>query len=161
MRKLFLVLLAIFALVGVANAINIPQSEDAKNGPAIWTVPVYNNTTVLDVGDVVIWDIGNSTGDNDNYVTTTTTAGTYIIAGVVFPSAIAAGDTGTIAVRGVVQVDYIATGGLAAAGGILCTTTSAGNASNCTTDALMGSGGFGITTVVNSTTSVDAYINVQ
>lgn len=134
MRKFILCLLAILLVSGVAFATSIPQTEDPKAGPSVWLKPVYNNSgAALSAGDVVVWDIGNSTGDNDNYVTTTTTAGTYLVAGVVYPSGIAIADYGTIAVKGVVSTNV--TNGFQAAGGgaIACTSGTAGKAVACAT----------------------------
>lgn len=154
MKKLFFVLLAILLVAGTAYAISIPQSESATNGPAVVTIPVYNNSgSTMDAGDVAIWDIGSSTGDNDNYVTTTTTAATYLVAGVVYPADIAAGDVGTLAIRGVVPVDYA--GGDGAAGGLLCTSTVAGNASSCSSTQ---AASFGIVTTALSGGVVNAFL---
>ena len=96
------------------------------DGPEVWTVPVYS-AGALDVGDVVVWTVDDSTGDNDYWVETTTTAETGIVAGVVFPNAIAAGGKGTIAVRGVVDVDCVSV----VAGGPICASGTAGAATHC------------------------------
>jgi hypothetical protein len=131
MRKLFFALLAVLLMAGMAFAVSIPQTEEGKNGPYTWYQPVYNNSGgSLDAGDVVIWDIDSSTGDNDNYVTTTTTAATALVAGVVWPSAISAGDTGTIAIYGMAEcdVDVVGVGEM----GPLCTSTTAGSGTRCT-----------------------------
>jgi hypothetical protein len=142
MNKFFGIFLAVLLVCGVAFAASIPGTEDATDGPAVWTIPVYNNSSgTLDVGDVVVWDIANSTGDNDNYVTTTTTADTHIVAGVVYPSDIADGAVGTIVIRGVVQVDVVQ-GNLQTAGGLACTGTTAGSAGSCADD----NAAFGIVT---------------
>lgn len=135
MKKFIFALLAVLLIAGVAFAVSIPQSEESKNGPYVWTVPVYNNSgSTLDVGDVVIWDIDASTGDNDNYVTTTTTADTHIVAGVVYSADIAAGDTGTIVVRGVVATDCI---NLQTVNGPACSSGTAGTATSCSDDDAM------------------------
>lgn|SRR3990167_4378570 len=154
MRKLLSLVLALLLMSGVAFAASIPQSEDPVAGPAVWTVPVYNNSgAILDIGDVVVWDIGSSTGDDDNYVTTTTTADTALVAGVVYPSDIAIGGTGTIAVKGVVQVDshenFVSQPGLA------CTSVTAGSARPCRTDA----NAFGINAVTGSNPNVCVHCN--
>jgi len=129
MKKLFLLSLAVLLIAGYVWAADIPQSEDPKQGPAIWYLPVFNNTTALTKGDVVVWDISSSTGDNDNYVTTTTTADTFAVAGVVWPSDIAAGGRGTVAIKGVVDVNVRA--GTTKTGSLLCTYTTAGAAGTC------------------------------
>jgi len=132
-KRLFLIILAVLLMVGSAYAISIPQSEDASNGPAIWLVQVYNNdTATVAAGDVLVWEISESTGDNDNYVNVTSTADTQLVAGVVWPSAIAAGAKGTMAVRGVVDCDINA-GGVASLGTI-CTSTTEGEGGRCLDD---------------------------
>ena len=138
MKKLFLLSLAILLVVGTSWAISIPQSENAENGPAIWYVPVYNDDTAFDVGDVLEWKINNSTGDNDNYVEQADSVDTYLVAGVCWPSAIAAGDTGTMAVKGVVTVDILSTHTEIEPGTLLCSSATNGAAdacSNSTSDA--------------------------
>src|SRR3990167_5752867 len=135
MKKLlnvFLVVLLILGMAVVSQAASIPQSERGNEGPAPWYIPVYNNSgSDFDAGDVVTWDIGSSTGDNDNYVTTTTASDTLLVAGVVWPNAITAGDTGTIAIKGVVECDIGAQG--VGAGGPLCTSATTGGGDQCTT----------------------------
>ena len=132
MRKFLFLLMAILLVGGLVYAASIPQSEDAKNGPFPWLIQVYNNSgSTMDAGDVAIWDIASSTGDDDNYITTTTTVNTGPVAGVVYPSSIAAGDIGTIAIYGTVGVDVGTTFTDIAAGTLLCTTAVAGNAQAC------------------------------
>lgn len=155
MNKLFsMLLLAVLLMAGgLAHAISIPDGEDAKNGPAVWLVPVYNNSgSTMDVGDVAVWDISSSTGDVSNYVTTTTTAGTSIVAGIVYRNDIAAGDTGTIAVHGVVAVD-MASGGNTVNGPV-CSSATAGSGMSCTDD----DKAFGIVTTVTSSGSANVYV---
>lgn len=158
MKKLLNGLFALLLVCGgaqLAHAVSIPEAEDASNGPAVWTVPVYNNSGgTLNVGDVVIWDSDNSTGDNDNYVTTTTTGDTYIVAGVVYPSAISAASNGTIAVHGVVAVN-MTTGGGDTVKGPVCTSTTAGKARSCSTNAAM----FGQVTTVTTSGSANVYVH--
>jgi len=128
MKKLFLTLLAILLITGIASAAGIPYYVDAKTGPEVWITSVYNNSGgTLDVGDVVVWDISSSTGDNDNYVTTTTTASTFLVAGVVYPLDIAAANEGTIAIMGPVAVDCAST---VAAGERICSSGAAGEATD-------------------------------
>ena len=155
MRKKFLFLAALLFLARAVFAANIPDVEDPKDGPAVWLMPVYNNSGgTLDVGDVVVWDTDASTGDNDNYVNTTTTADTYIVAGVIYPADITAGNSGTIAIRGVVQVDVVSAEQLGVVNGPACTSGTAGAARSCTTNAAM----FGHVTQVNSGTSALVYV---
>jgi len=158
MKKLFLSLLAILLIAGVAYAVSIPVVEDATTGPGVWLVPVYNNLgSTMDAGDVAIWDIDSSTGDNDNYVTTTSTAETGGVAGVVYPNDITAGDTVTIAIRGVVNVDTV-TQSLIVADTPLCTSTTAGSAAACTT-ATGEARNFGRALATHSGNSVLMYVN--
>lgn len=157
MKKLYSLILAFLLLgSGLAFAVAIPEGEDAQNGPAVWLVPVYNNSgSSLSAGDVVIWDIDSSTGDDDNYVTTTTTADTVLVAGVVYRNTIAAASNGTIAIRGVVPVNMQTNGGGSAVKGPLCTSTTAGKAKSCATDGNK----FGIVTTVVSSGSVNAFVS--
>jgi len=156
MKNLFKLLFALLLVMGgvsQAFAINIPGTENPKDGPAIWMTPVYNNSgSTLSAGDVVVWDIGSSAGDNDNYVTTTTTADTNLVAGVVYPAAISSGDTGYIATHGVVAVN-IASGGNSV-GGVVCSSSTAAKAHNCGTDA----NNFGIVTTAVSSGSANVYL---
>lgn len=155
MKKLFLVLAVVLLTASSVFAVSIPESEDATAGPGVWLIPVYNNLgSTMDAGDVAIWDIGSSTGDNDNWVTTTSTAGTQLVAGVIFPSDIAAGATGTMAIKGVVPVDYATGNGTGAAASLICTSTTAGSAGHCTDN----NAAFGIVTTAVSGGSVNAYI---
>jgi len=162
MKKLLLALLAVLLFAGIAFAVSIPQSEDPKNGSQVTTVPVFNNSgSSIAAGSVVVWDIDSSTGDNDNWITTTTTNDTHVVAGVVFPSACATADTCTIAVRGVVDVNiggYGAPGGVYGGGtveGSLCTSPTAGKARNCVNE----SNRFGFVTQAVSSGVVKAFIN--
>lgn len=139
MKKFFL-MVALLAFAGLANAANIQTYFEPKSGgPEIWTDQIYNaSNTDFDVGDVVIWTIGDSTGDNDNWVTTSSTGGaaeTKKVAGIVYPNAIASGDIGSIAIWGTgVAVDTVSA--VTAAGDPLCAATTAGSATKCvTTDA--------------------------
>lgn len=126
----------IFALVtigftGVALAAGIPEVTSPRDSSEYWTMKVYNNASAdLDAGDVVIWDIDSSTGDNDMYVTTTTTQGTGPVAGVVL-NAITDGDVGTIVVYGVTTVDTDPTAGVGAVGIPMGTSGVVGNAQPC------------------------------
>jgi len=129
MRKLFLTLIAILLVAGVAYAADIPAVVNPKAGPEVWVTTVYNDdSSTLDVGDCVEWKIGNSTGDNDNYVEQCDSADTFIVAGIVYPVDIAVGDVGTIAIRGVVEADVI---NGTEAGSLLCSTTTQGSLGVC------------------------------
>ena len=157
MKKLFLSVLFAILLVGgyanLAHAIAIPEAEQGNEGPAVWLVPVYNNSGgTLDVGDVVVWDIEQSTGDNDNYVTTTTTADTVLVAGVVYGNDIAAASSGTIAVHGFVSVDMA--GGGNTVDGPVCTSATAGSAQSCGNNAAA----FGFVTTVTSSGSANVFV---
>lgn len=152
-------LFALLVLAGGANfahAISIPDGEDPKNGPAVWTVPVVNNSaSTLSAGAIVVWDITNSTDKNDNYVTTTTTADTSLVAGVIFGNSIAAGGTGTMAVHGVVPVTMA--GGGNVVNGPICTSGLAGQARSCGDDDKR----VGVTTTVTSSGTAQVFLEVQ
>ena len=159
MKKYIYVLLALLVLGGVAYATTVPDATEPKEGgPNLWLESVYNNAgATLDVGDVVIWDVDASTGDNDNWVTTTTTADTYQVAGVVYPADIAAGASGSIAIKGPVQVDAIASH-LGVVKGLACTSTTAGSAKDCA-GTLGPPANFGQVTQVNAGTSAIVCVN--
>lgn len=144
MKKLFYSILAVLVVLGLAvNGFAHSISINPKDGPMTITVPVYNNSGgTMDAGDVAIWDIGSSTGDNDNYVKTTTTADTGLVAGVVYPADIAAGDTGTIVIYGIADCDMSSSG--VSDGGPICTSTTAGSGKNCASTA--GAGKYAIAT---------------
>lgn len=148
MKKYLLSLIALLFLCGVSFAAAIPDSmEPQTGGPELWFLDVYNNgSTTLDAGDVVIWDGDSSTGDNDNWVTTTTTADTYLVAGVVYPDDIVASGSGTIVIRGPVPVDTIAAH-LNIVKGLACSSSTAGSARSCTTD----NANFGIVVTASGT----------
>ena len=158
--KKFLVLFLLLALsvTGVivynnkVNAANVPSYIDPQAGPEIWLTPVYVDTgsTALDVGDVVCWDMDASSSDNDNWVEQCTAADTYLVAGIVYPADIAAGATGTIAIRGPVQVDTV-TSSLNIVNSLACSSATAGSARSCTTDAA----NIGTTVTANSGTSAN------
>jgi hypothetical protein len=135
MRKLFLMAIALMLVGSQAFATGIQTAVEPKSGgPIVWTESVYNaSNTDFDAGDVVVWTIGDSTGDNDLWVTTNTTttaAANNLVAGVVYPVAIASGDIGSIAVWGIgIPVDVTAT--VTAAGDDICKSGTAGSAAAC------------------------------
>lgn len=146
--KRILVITAILALGIAFNAqawirgIN-PQSAD---GQGAVVMPVYNNSGgALDEGDVVVWDIGSSTGDNDIYVTTTTTANTGLVAGVVTEAGCATASACSIIVFGPAQCD---TAAAVISGETLCSSTTAGAGDSCT--ATDGSGSYAYTATNNT-----------
>ena len=137
MRKMILILVALlFVSVGNAQAW---FAADAKttDGAANVVIPVYNNSGgTLDAGDVVIMDMDASTGDNDLYVTTTTTADTGIVVGVVWPADISSTAVGSVVVYGFAECDT-AIGGVGENGPI-CTSTTAGAGKSCTSNTFEG-----------------------
>jgi len=135
MKKLF-VLIAILLICAVpyAQAFFTIADPFTTDGAANVKVPVYNNSGgALTEGAVVVWQIGSSTGDNDLYVTTTTTADTALVAGVVAQGGIASASSGAIVVYGMAQCDTGANS--VGDGGQLCTSTQAGTGANCSTAA--------------------------
>jgi len=133
---MILAVLFVVSMIGVASAVNIPKIEDPTNGPAIWLLPVYNNetSTTIDAGDVAVWDIGNSTGDNDNYVIQSTAADTFLVAGIVYPVDIVAKSDGFLAIKGVVTVD-VGAGNSVGTNSLLCSSAVAGAANTCSDSA--------------------------
>ena len=133
MRKVLIVLVAFLLICSVTNVQAYFKIADpaTADGAGNIKIPVYNNSgSALDVGDVVIWDIGEATGDDDLYVTTTTTANTGLVAGVV-SAAIASASTGSIITYGLAECD-IGSATITGAGIPLCTSGTEGNGTNCT-----------------------------
>ncbi len=106
MNKIFLFVLALLLVCGVANAAGIPSSADPKNAPEVWTQEVYNNyTSALTSGSVVVWDCVTDSTDasfayRTSWITITSTADDINVAGVVIDPSIPAGSEGTIAIYG-------------------------------------------------------------
>ncbi len=159
MKRLFLAFLALLLCVGVASATNIPPATDAVNNKEVWITPVYNNESAeIGVGQVVQWDMDSSTGDNKNYVVLCELADTFLVAGVVYPSAIAAKSIGFIATKGPIQVDVQDTvagvgNGTMLANQLICTSQFDGYGQVCSApdgDA----NAFGYATAAGSTSSV-------
>lgn len=128
LRNLSLALLLSFVIAGFAFSAQIPDITQPKTGPEAWSMSVYNNSgAALDAGDIVIWDIDSSTGDNDMYVTTTTTPGTGPIAGVV-KRAIGIAEEGSIVIYGVTSVDTV--GSISGVGSPITTSGTIGSATS-------------------------------
>jgi len=157
MKKFRLFLLSALLVVSMAGAVMAQTIAcDPVAGPCFEAQAVFNNSgNTLDVGDVVVWDIGSSTGDNDNYVTTTTTATTGLVAGVVYPVAIATASAGSIVTYGQVTVDATTDGTAPVAGGYICTSGTAGAARTCG----INQNAFGHATGNASAGSATAFIN--
>jgi hypothetical protein len=131
MKKYIGLFVAVLLLGSVTYSYSHSILADPKttDGAAYQVTPIYNNSgAALDAGDVVVWDIGNSTGDNDLYVTTTTTADTGIVAGVVL-SAIGIASEGSAVVWGFAQCDIGAQG--VGDGGPICTSATTGGGDMC------------------------------
>lgn len=149
MRKLFLALLAILLVAGVGYAHEL--SYDPQTSLPNITIPVYNNSgSALTAGMNVIWDIDASTGDDDAYVTTTTTAGTNLVAGVVARN-IATGESGAIVIWGLTTCTVTGV----AENGTICTSGTAGTGSWCT-DAYSP---YGICTAAESGGSCNCFVS--
>jgi len=130
MKKYLYIFLTVMLLLSFTGLAQAQIAVDPKDGPEVWVTSVYNNSSsTVSRGDIVIWQISSSTGDNDNYITTTTTADTVLVAGIVYPADIATKKTGSIAVRATgIQVN---TKGAPGAGAELCTSGTAGEAQTC------------------------------
>ena len=159
MKKFLFTILIVLLAVNV-YAISIPDTEqiiNASGEEAVWLMGVYNNEgATLDAGDVVVWDIASSTGDNDYYVKKVSETDTFMVAGIVYGKDIASSSNGVIAVKGIVDVDVT---GTVNTGTLLCTsnTTENGYATACssvTSDA----DAFGFSLGNISSGSVKAYI---
>ena len=129
MKKIMTILFSMLLIGGTAYAFLGGVSPDSTDGQGSVVVPVYNNSgSALSAGDVVVWDIDASPGDNDLYVTTTTTAETALVAGVVYKD-IAAGEDGSIVVYGFAQCNVDANG--VAAAGLICSSSTAKKGKSC------------------------------
>ncbi len=147
--------MAVLLIAGPVSAASIPGVEDPKDGPGVWLVPVFNNSgATLDEGDVVVWDISSSTGDNDNYVTRTTTADTFLVAGVITNSSVVDQSTGTIAIRGVVTVDTTTSVGI---GSLMCSSGTAGSATQCSST-VSDADAFGFATAASAAGTATVYV---
>lgn len=154
MKKLVLSLLVTLMLFSVAYAGVIPWVVDPKNQVEVWTTSVYNDAgKELTAGEVVVWDIGdtNNTGYG-NWVTVTATADTVLVAGVVYPSAIADKSAGTIAIYGMVDVDMIAAQTVA---DVICTSTTTDKPDDCSDDT------FGFAVVNEAADPGKCFVNVK
>ncbi len=146
---MFALLLAL-SITGIATSHEVVC--DPTVGPCVVTMSVYNNSSgTMAVGDVVIWDVDAITGDDDNYVNTTTTA-TATVAGVVYPSAISTKERGSIAIYGAVDVDIL---GSVIANDKICASGTAGEAATCAHTAAY----FGTAQATGINTTVKAFIN--
>lgn len=125
MKHLLIISLALLFCLGVAfsvHAANIPTVTSPSDSGERWLMNVYNNSgAALDDGDIVIWDIDASTGDDYMYVDTIETQDTGPIAGVVNGS-ISTAEVGQIVIYGQKDVDLagIRNGGI----GVTVTTST-------------------------------------
>ena len=124
---LFIAMLLIASVAGAHQLSSDPTGAMTTTFPAVY-IDVYS-ASALEAGNVVVWAIDDSTGDNDAWVESTTTADTGIVAGVVWPNAIAAGGTGTIVIYGMAECDVSSVG--VSANAPMCTTGTAGAGDNC------------------------------
>jgi hypothetical protein len=87
------------------------------------------------------------------WVSTTTTAVTALVAGVVWPRAIAAGDIGEIVIYGLAECDVTTIGEASD----ICTTTTAGSGDSCAS----GTAGnrYAISATAGSNTQVPCFVN--
>lgn len=131
MRKVLFISLAILLVGSLAFAHTLgydPSGVMDDSSPNV-SVPVYT-AAALDAGDVVVLSVVDSTGDNDLWVATSTTAQTGLVAGVIYPKDIAAGGVGEMVIWGMAECDVDATN--AGVGTILCNSSTAGAGYSCT-----------------------------
>lgn len=129
-RIIAIAAILVLGIATVSSAFFGAANPTATNGDANVKIVVYNNSgSALDEGDVVVWDVDASTGDNDLYVTTTTTADTGLVAGVVSSAGIGSGESGAIIVYGLADCDLGEYG--AAEAGPICTSGTAGGGRTC------------------------------
>ncbi len=155
MKKLLSFLFAALLLTTLTGAVLAHTiAYDPQSTMGNIAVPVYNNSgAALAAGDVVVWDIGSSTGDDDAYVTTTTTADTSIVAGIIWPATINAGNTGSMVIWGLAQCDIK---GASNAGSVLCSSTTAGESAPC----LDNDSAFAITATDGTDTKVNCFVGL-
>src|SRR3990167_2626337 len=138
-KKIILFVLLSLVMAGQSFAPEDATNPQTTEGTAFTVVPVYNNSaSTVSAGDIVIWDIDASTGDNDLYVNTTTTADTHLIAGIVYPGDIATNVTGAIVIYGIVTVNTESVGDILT-DTALCTSTTAGKVGSCAVSNVEGS----------------------
>lgn len=129
MKRFILTALLALSFAGSAVAAGIPIVVSPTSEPEVWTTSVFNNSGgALTSGTVVIWDWDSSTGDDLSYVTTTATASSPYIAGVVYQDSIATASVGEIAIRGVVPTKVV--DGQCTAGDLIGTGTTTGFGAN-------------------------------
>jgi len=130
MKKLIIMFAILFVgMVSTASAHSIIADARTTEGAANQVLTVFNNAgATLDVGDVVVWDFVNSTGNNDLYVTTTTTTNTGLVAGVVTQE-IVDQSTGGIVIYGFATCDIA---DAVEDNTLICTSSTAGSGTNCT-----------------------------
>lgn len=156
-KYLSLIVLAGLVLASATIVFAHTIAYNPEDTMSYMTVPVYNNSgSTLSAGAVVVWDIGSSSLDNDAWVTTTTSADTSIVAGIIWPYAIDAGKPGSMAVWGLAECDM---GAFAVSAGTpICTSTSAGTAGNCGSERAM----IGITgTATAGNEQVKCFVNTR
>jgi len=158
MKRFLPVFLAILLLLSFTGLVDAQKIVDTADGPEVWVTSVYNNSTsTISAGDIVVWDISSSTGDNDNYVNTTTTADTTLAAGIVWPADIAGKSIGSIAIRATgITVNTL--GGTTVPTS-LCTSGTTGRADACSESA-GDPNRVGYCTAADSSKSCVAYISV-
>lgn len=107
--KLVIAILLVLGIAGVVTADNIPQVNDPKNYPTVWTANVYNGSGSDIVSSYIVqWDFDTSDSaistwydDSCPYVKTADSAGDIWTAGVVpYGNNLSNGTTGVIIIRG-------------------------------------------------------------
>lgn len=147
MRKLFLALFAILFVVGVASAANIPSMVDPKTDREVWLMSVYNDEgSTMSAGQCAEWKMDSGTDDNEAYVELCDSVDTFLVAGIVFPANILAGERGTIAIKGPVPATTVST---IPAGALLCSSATAGSLAVCS-DMTSDPNAIGFTTTTGS-----------
>jgi len=133
MKKLIIMFAILFlGMVSTAQAHTMMADGKTTDGAAYHTWPVFNNSSsALDEGDVVVWDVAASTGNNDLYVNTTTTANTGLVAGVVTSAGCVASSACDIIIFGLAKCDTLVGLGVGE-GGLICTSGTAGDGVVCT-----------------------------
>ena len=160
MKKILGLSLILLLFAGVSFATNIPKVTAPESTSEVWLAEVYlNSSTAADDGDVLIWDIDASTGDEFMYVIQTTTANTGPIAGVAYGD-ISANSVGRIVIWGQYDVDLSGANG--AAGGIgnpIITSTTSGAGNPVTTGGSIYHVGYLLESTTKTSTTASAFID--
>lgn len=159
-RRILSLVTVLFFFGMVTGAQAWIKGIDPKNadGQGAIKTTVYNNAKkALTEGEVVVWDIADSTGDNDMYVTVTTTADSGLVAGVVTADGCAEASNCPIIVYGIAQCDVASSIG---EGGLICTSTTTDVGKPCASAS--GAGAYAVAgTATTGADQIECFVHVR